>query len=103
MLSNFGLKRAFLTQIYPQIYFHSVSTDKSPILGIGKYCNTVTAVSAVEFELDTSANFEAKRIPHKRRNSSGFILTATKTDLVSLKLFILIGITVQIIGISVLC
>ena len=87
----------------PYIYFHSVPTDKSPIPGIGKYCNTVTAASAVVFELDTSANFEVKRIPHKRRNSSGFILTATKSDFISLKLFILIGITVQIIGISVLC
>ena len=96
-----SLKRAFLTQISPQIYFHSVPTDKNPIPGIGKYCNTVTVVSAVVFELDTNANFEVKRIPHKRRNSSGFILTATKTDFVSLKVFIFIGISVQIIGISV--
>ena len=96
-----SLKRSFLTQVYPQIYFHSVPVDKSRIPGIGKYCNTATAVSAVVFELDTNANYEVKRIPHKRRNSSGFILTATKTDFVSLKLFILIGITVQIIGISV--
>ncbi len=87
-----SLKRAFLTQISPQIYFHSVPTDKNPIPGIGKYCNTVTVVSAVVFEFDTNANFEVKRSPHKRRNSSGFILTATKTDFVSLKVFIFIGI-----------
>ena len=70
-----SLKRSFLTQIY----FHSVPpADKSRIPGIGKYCNTATAVSAVGFELDTNTNFEVKRISHKRRKCSGFILTATK-------------------------
>ena len=44
-----SLKRSFLTQVYPQIYFHSVPADKSRIPGIGKYCNTATAVSAVVF------------------------------------------------------
>ena len=73
-----SLKRSFLTQVYPQIYFHSVPADKSRIPGIGKYCNTATAVSAVGFELDTNTNFEVKRISHKRRKCSGFILTATK-------------------------
>ena len=73
-----SLKRSFLTQIYPQIYFHSVPVDKSRIPGIGKYCNTATAVSAVVFELDTNTNFEVKRISHKRRKCSRFILTATK-------------------------
>ena len=73
-----SLKRSFLTQVYPQIYFHSVPADKSRIPGIGKYCNTATAVSAVVFELDTNTNFEVKRISHKRRKCSGFILTATK-------------------------
>ena len=73
-----SLKRSFLTQVYPQIYFHSVPADKSRIPGIGKYCNTATAVSAVFFELDTNTNFEVKRISHKRRKCSGFILTATK-------------------------
>ena len=73
-----SLKRSFLTQVYPQIYFHSVPADKSRIPGIGKYCNTATAVSAVVFKLDTNTNFEVKRISHKRRKCSGFILTATK-------------------------
>ena len=73
-----SLKRSFLTQVYPQIYFHSVPADKSRIPAIGKYCNTATAVSAVGFELDTNTNFEVKRISHKRRKCSGFILTATK-------------------------
>ena len=73
-----SLKRSFLTQVYTWIYFHSVPADKSRIPGIGKYCNTATAVSAVGFELDTNTNFEVKRISHKRRKCSGFILTATK-------------------------
>ena len=92
-----SLKRSFLTQVYPLIYFHSVPADKSRIPGIGKYCNTATAVSAVVFELDTNANFEVKRISHKRRKCSGFILTATKvrfciTDTVHFNILILFNI-----------
>ena len=97
-----SLKRSFLTQVYPQIYFHSVPADKSRIPGIGKYCNTATAVSAVVFKLDTNTNFEVKRISHKRRKCSGFILTATKvrfciTDTVHFDW----NHAVQIVGISV--
>ena len=97
-----SLKRSFLTQVYPQIYFHSVPADKSRIPGIGKYCNTATAVSAVGFELDTNTNFEVKRISHKRRKMLRIHFDCDKSpDFVSLIPFILIGISVQIVGISV--